>query len=102
MATENLLMAAVAAGGDRQELHERIRQHSLAAAARVKAGGPNDLVARLKADAAFKEVDLEAELEPTRFTGLSSQQVEAFIRDEVQPIRQRHPSLGSQQREIHV
>ena len=54
MATENILMAAVAAGGDRQDLHERIRQHSQAAAAVVKnEGGKNDLIARLAADPAF-------------------------------------------------
>ena len=59
MATENILMAGVAAGGDRQELHERIRRHSLAAAAVVKnEGGKNDLMARLAADPAFARVDL--------------------------------------------
>ena len=59
MATENILMAAVAAGGDRQDLHERIRQHSLAAADVVKnAGGKNDLIDRIAADPAFAKVDL--------------------------------------------
>ena len=59
MATENIMMAAVAAGGDRQELHERIRRHSQAAAAVVKQeGGRNDLIARLAADEAFAAVDL--------------------------------------------
>ena len=58
MATENILMAAVAAGGDRQDLHERIRRHSQAAAAVVKEqGAANDLLERLKADPAFAEVD---------------------------------------------
>ena len=61
MATENILMAAVAAGGDRQELHERIRRHSQAAAAAVKEqGAANDLLSRLKADAAFAKVDFAA------------------------------------------
>ena len=65
MATENILMAAVAAGGDRQDLHERIRRHSQAAAAVVKEqGGKNDLLKRLAADAAFARVDLAAVLEP--------------------------------------
>ena len=65
MATENLLMAAVAAGGDRQDLHERIRRHSQAAAAMVKQeGAPNDLLDRLAADPAFAKVDLDAALDP--------------------------------------
>src|SRR5919201_143500 len=60
MATENILMAAVAAGGDRQTLHERIRQHSQAAAAVVKEqGGDNDLIGRLKKDKAFASVDID-------------------------------------------
>ena len=70
MATENILMAAVAAGGDRQDLHERIRRHSQAAAAVVKEqGGPNDLLERLAADPAFAKVDLAAALEPSQFVG---------------------------------
>ncbi len=61
MATENILMAAVAAGGDRQDLHERIRRHSQAAAAVVKnEGGRNDLLDRLAADPAFAKVDLQS------------------------------------------
>ena len=61
MATENILMAGVAAGGDRQDLHERIRRHSQAAAAVVKEeGGRNDLLERLAADPAFNKVDLGA------------------------------------------
>ncbi|MGD0899525.1 MAG: adenylosuccinate lyase, partial [Thermoguttaceae bacterium] len=61
MATENILMAGVAAGGDRQDLHERIRRHSQAAAAVVKEQGrPNDLIERLAADPAFAKVDLGA------------------------------------------
>ena len=63
MATENILMSAVSAGGDRQELHERIRRHSQAAAAVVKEqGAANDLLSRLKADAAFAKVDFTAAL----------------------------------------
>ncbi len=70
MATENTLMAAVAAGGDRQELHEQIRQHSLAAAAVVKnEGGKNDLMARLAADPAFAKVDLSNVLDARKFVG---------------------------------
>ena len=65
MATENLLMAAVAAGGDRQELHERIRRHSMAAAQAVKnEGQPNDLLERLAADEAFQGLDLASARRP--------------------------------------
>ena len=57
MATENILMACVKAGGDRQELHEKIRVHSMAAGARVKGEGvPNDLIDRIRADPAFSAV----------------------------------------------
>ncbi len=67
MATENILMAAVAAGGDRQDLHERIRRHSQAAAAVVKErGGRNDLLDRLAGDPAFAKVDLATSLDPAR------------------------------------
>ena len=70
MATENILMAAVAAGGDRQDLHERIRRHSLAAAAVVKnEGGKNDLMDRIAADPAFAKVDLTCVLDPAQFVG---------------------------------
>ena len=91
MTTENILMAAVKAGGDRQDLHERIRRHSLAAAAEVKEHGrPNDLIARLKADSAFKAVNLEDIMEPRRYIGRSAQQVDEFVRQIVEPIRQRY------------
>jgi len=96
MATENILMAAVKAGGDRQDLHERIRQHSHAAAAEVKAGKPNDLLDRLKADKAFKKLDIDAMLEPTAFIGRAPQQVDEFLAQEVEPVRQRYAdSLGA-------
>jgi len=92
MATENILMAAVAAGGDRQDLHERIRRHSQAAAAVVKQEGrPNDLLARLAADKAFAGVDLEAELDPARFVGRAPQQVDEFMAEVVEPLLARWP-----------
>ena len=91
MASENILMAAVAAGGDRQELHERIRRHSQAAAAVVKEqGGRNDLMDRLAADGAFSKVDLAAVLKPAKFVGRAVQQVDEFIADVVEPIRARY------------
>ena len=91
MATENILMAAVAAGGDRQELHERIRQHSQAAAAVVKQqGGENDLLARLDSDTAFAGVDLEAAVDPAKLTGRSAEQVDEFLAEVVAPIRAKY------------
>ncbi len=93
MATENILMAAVAAGGDRQELHERIRVHSQAAAAEVKQHGrSNDLLERLAADKAFAGVDLNAVIDPRQLTGRSAEQVDEFIEEVVEPIRERYKS----------
>jgi adenylosuccinate lyase len=80
--------------GDRQELHERIRQHSLAAAREVKEfGRPNDLMARLAADPAFKGVDLEGALDARRFVGRSPEQVDQFLKGVVRPILTRHKTL---------
>ncbi len=91
MATENILMAAVQAGGDRQELHERIRRHARKAAERVKQqGGDNDLMSRLAGDPAFAAVDLQAALDPAGYVGLAAEQTRTFIRAQVQPIRRRH------------
>lgn len=88
MATENILMAAVAAGGDRQALHERIRQHSVAAAKQVKEEGQsNDLLARLKSDAAFARVNFDQALQADQFIGRSAKQVEEFDAEVISPIR---------------
>jgi adenylosuccinate lyase len=96
MATENILMAATAAGGDRQDLHERIRQHSQAAAGQVKSGGENDLLARLEGDQAFAGVDLHDVLDARRFIGRAPEQVDQFIEEVVGPLRsQHHPSLAT-------
>ena len=87
MATESILMHAVAHGGDRQTLHETIRQHSQAAAARVKnEGGDNDLLERLRNDPAFQSVDWDDVLDAARFVGRAPQQVDQFLRDVLQPI----------------
>jgi adenylosuccinate lyase len=95
MVTENILMAAVAAGGDRQSLHERIRQHSQAAAAVVKEqGGENDLIARLKKDKAFAAIDMDAAIDPIKLTGRSGEQVDEFLAEIVAPIRQRYGVLA--------
>ncbi|MEM7812855.1 MAG: adenylosuccinate lyase [Planctomycetota bacterium] len=91
MATEEVLMAGVAAGGDRQELHEAIRVHSVAAAAEVKEHGrSNDLIDRLKGDPLFASVDLESTLDPARYVGRSAEQVEEFLGEIVGPLRERY------------
>lgn len=87
MATESLLMAGVAAGGDRQHLHEVIRVHSQAAALRVKQEGmPNDLLDRLAADPAFANVAVQDVLAPEQYTGRAERQVAEFLDEVVQPI----------------
>ena len=91
MATENILMAAVQAGGDRQSLHEVIRTHSQAAAARVKEEGkPNDLLERLAGDEAFKGIDVHRLADPAQFVGRAPQQVDTFIEEVAESIRQRY------------
>ena len=80
MATENLLMAAVQAGGDRQDLHERIRVHAMAASEQLKNGAArNDLLDRIRSDPAFPRLDFEGILDPSRYTGRSAQQVDEFV-----------------------
>ena len=103
MATENILMAAVAAGGDRQDLHERIRQHSLAAGAVVKnEGGRNDLMDRIAADPAFAKVDLSCLLEPARFVGRAPQQVDEFLAAVIEPIRTKYGERLAADAEVRV
>jgi adenylosuccinate lyase len=103
MATENILMAAVAAGGDRQDLHERIRRHSQSAAAVVKEqGAANDLISRLKADAAFAKVDFVAALDPSKFIGRAPQQVDEFIAQVVEPIRQIYSNSMRSSTDVRV
>jgi adenylosuccinate lyase len=92
MATENIMMAAVEAGGDRQEIHERIREHSQAAAVQVKSLGlPNDLISRLEGDPAFAQINIQEWLDPKQFIGRASEQVDEFNRDVIGPIRARYP-----------
>jgi adenylosuccinate lyase len=93
MATEEILMAGVRAGGDRQLLHERIRVHSQEAARRVKDdGAANDLMDRLKSDTAFAGVDLSDALDARRYMGRAPEQVDAFVRDVVDPLRAKYRS----------
>ena len=91
LATEEILMAGVRAGGDRQTLHERIRVHSQEAGRRVKdEGAANDLFERLKSDQAFAGVDLEGALDARKFIGRAPEQVDTFVRDVVDPVLARH------------
>jgi adenylosuccinate lyase len=89
MATERWLMLGVEAGGDRQALHEVIRQHAVVTAEAVSRGEPNRLLERLAADATFAKIPtnrLGAELEPSRYTGRSVQQVEEFLSEYLEPL----------------
>jgi len=91
MATENLMMAGVAAGGDRQELHERVRVHSQQAARQVKEFGcDNDLLERLARDPAFAGVDVRATLDANQYVGRAPQQVDQFLAEVIEPIRTRY------------
>ena len=92
MATENILMAAVRAGGNRQELHEAIRRHSMEAGRRVKAeGAPNDLLERLSEDPLFAKVSPKFHeiLAPSQFVGRAPQQVDDFLREVFGPLKNR-------------
>ena len=91
MASENIMMAAVQKGADRQEMHELIRTHAQAAAARVKGeGADNDLLERLAKEPAFKGIDMAAVLDPSKYVGRAPQQVDAFLKQVVEPIRARY------------
>ncbi|MEM7588413.1 MAG: lyase family protein, partial [Acidobacteriota bacterium] len=87
MATETLLMEAVRRGGDRQELHERLRRYSLAALAQVETGGENPLIESILADSDFQleRAEVESWLSPEKFTGRSQGQVVEFLREVVEP-----------------
>lgn len=92
MATERWLMLGTAAGGDRQELHEVVRRHSLAVAEAVSRGEPNDLLARLAAAPEFAGVPaaaLQAELEPARYVGRAPEQVGEFLAEFLEPLLAR-------------
>jgi len=98
MATEELIVRAVRAGGDRQEAHERIRQHSIEAARALKDGAPrNDMLDRLSADPSFgvSVADMESALDPHRFVGRAPQQVDEFLADVVEPLLAGHTEVAS-------
>jgi adenylosuccinate lyase len=105
MATENIMMQAVKKGGDRQELHEKLRVHSQAAAKVVKEeGGDNDLLDRICADPAFglRREEIDAILDPGAFTGLSASQTDAVIREVGEPILTRYREVWGEKVELSV
>jgi adenylosuccinate lyase len=105
MATERWLMLGVGAGGDRQALHEVIRRHSLAVAEAVSRGEPNDLLARLAGDPAFREIpsaNLQAELDPAHYTGRAERQVSEFVDEYLEPLLTRARPLASEAESAEV
>ena len=105
MATENIMMRAVKNGGNRQELHEAIRVHSLAAGKVVKEeGGENDLIARIAGDPLFglTEAEIRAELSPETYTGRAAHQVEELVEDFVKPVLARYPDAVGKTAELKV
>ena len=105
MATENIMMDAVKAGGDRQELHERIRELSMEAGRNVKEKGlDNNLLELIAADPAFglSEEELKKTMDPTKYTGRAAVQVEAFLRDVVAPVLEANKDCLGMTAEINV
>lgn len=100
MATENIMMDCVKRGGDRQELHEAIRTHSMEAARRVKQGdGHNDLLERIAGDPAFGVTveELEQVLEPSRYVGCAPMQAAMFVKEQIMPVTEKYAAdLGLQ------
>ncbi|MCH5298187.1 MAG: adenylosuccinate lyase [Ruminococcus sp.] len=106
MATENIMMDAVKLrGADRQELHEKIRQHSMAASRVVKEeGGENDLLERIAADEAFGVTleELENILQPEKYTGRAPEQTADFLEEEVKPVLEKYSDIEDEKPEINV
>ena len=105
MATENIMMDAVKAGGDRQELHERIRELSMEAGRTVKVEGKdNNLLELIAADPAFNLTleELEKTMEPSRYVGRAKEQTEVFLAKTVQPVLDAHKELLGVKAEINV
>ncbi len=103
MATEAIMMAAVAQGADRQAIHESIRVHSRAAALVVnEEGKPNDLLERLKADSAFSGIDIDSLVDPLAFVGRSPEQVDDFLQSVIEPIRRRYAQEDAPSVHINV
>ncbi|XOQ44484.1 MAG: hypothetical protein ACFWTN_08600 [Clostridium sp.] len=105
MATENIMMDAVKRGADRQQLHERIRVHSMEASRIIKEeGGENDLLDRIAADPVFgvTREELEQTVRPERYVGRAPQQTEDFIRQVVQPILGKYQNIEEKKPDITV
>ncbi|WP_461812071.1 adenylosuccinate lyase [Faecalimonas sp.] len=105
MATENIMMDAVKAGGDRQELHERIRELSMEAGRNVKEKGlDNNLLELIAADAAFNLTleDLQKTMDPSKYVGRSKEQVEAFLKNVVNPMLEENKNILGMKAEINV
>ena len=105
MATENIMMESVKRGGDRQELHERIREHSMAAAQRVKGEGlDNDLIERIINDKSFNlsKDEIISIIDPIKFVGRAPSQTTEFIEEYVDPIIAANPEAVKIDSEINV
>ncbi len=106
MATENIMMDAVKKrGADRQQLHEKIREHSMAASRVVKVeGGENDLLERIAADEAFGVTleELEKILKPENYTGRAKEQTEDFLNECIKPVLEKYADVESDKPEINV
>ena len=97
-------MAAVAAGADRQDVHEVVRTHSHAVTARVKSGdgAAAELIDRLKAEPAFAGLDFAAALDPHQFTGRAAEQVTEFLAEHVAAVRTRYAGTAAGEAELSV
>lgn len=105
MATENIMMDAVKAGGDRQELHEKIRELSMEAGRNVKEKGlDNNLLELIAADPAFNlsEEELKKTMDPSKYTGRAAVQVDAFLKDSVSPVLEANKEVLGMSAEINV
>ena len=104
MATENLMMAAVAGGADRQEVHEVVRQASHAVTAKVKDGSGTtaELIAVLQQHSSFKAVNFGEQMDPRKYVGRSPEQVEEFLASHVAQIRTRYAKVLGEKAELKV
>ena len=105
MATENIMMDAVKAGGNRQEIHERLRQLSMEAGRRIKEEGrDNELAELIASDPAFglSEADINSGLDPSRYVGRAPKQVSEYISEEVAPVLKKNQSLLGEKADINI
>ena len=105
MATENIMMDAAKRGADRQELHEHVRVHSMAASKVIKEeGGENDLLERIAGDPIFGVTleQLKGIVDPHKYVGRAPRQTELFLRDTVQPVLSRYADTETETAEINL